>query len=92
MVTELTAMSNKVHNRPLYALFLDAKSCFDRVLHQSVIKSAYSAGTRGNVLNILNNRLGNRLSLIKFRDQVIGPINDKQGVEQGVCYLIGNLG
>ena len=67
-VTELIAFSNRVLNRPLYALFLDAKSCFDRVLRQSVIRSAYSIDTTGNVLNIFNNRLGNRPTLFKFRD------------------------
>ena len=33
-VTELIAYSNNVLKRPLYALFLDAKSCFDRVCLQ----------------------------------------------------------
>ena len=37
-VTELIAYSNNVLKRPLYALFLDAKSCFDRVRVQNVIK------------------------------------------------------
>ena len=36
-VTELIGYSNNVLNRPLYALFLDAKSCFDRVCAQNVI-------------------------------------------------------
>ena len=82
-VTELIELSNRALNRPLYAMFLDAKSCFDRVLRQSVIRSAYNVGTTGNVLNIINKRLGNRSTLLKFRDQVIGPIHDTKGVEQG---------
>ena len=37
----------------------------------------------GNVINILNYRLANRSYLVKFKGLAIGPIKDKQGVEQG---------
>ena len=83
-------------NRPLYALFLDAKSCFDRVRAQNVIKNAFRTGTANQSLNIINNRLTNRSSYIKFNTDVIGPINDTQGVEQGgllsdrLFRLVGN--
>ena len=95
-VTELIGYSNNVLNRPLYALFLDAKSCFDRVCAQNVIKNAYRTGISDQSLNIINNRLTNRSSYIKFNTDVIGPINDTQGVEQGgllsdrLFRLVGN--
>ena len=95
-VTELIAYSNIVLNRPLYALFLDAKSCFDRVRAQNVIKNAYRTGTSGYSLNLIDNRLTNRSSYIKFNNDVIGPIYDSQGVEQGgllsdrLFRLVGN--
>ena len=82
--------------RPLYALFLDAKSCFDRVRAQNVIKKAFCTGTANQSLYIINNRLTNRSSYIKFNTDVIGPINDTQGVEQGgllsdrLFRLVGN--
>lgn len=67
----------------MYSLFLDAKSCFGRVLVQNVINNALCAGITGNTLNVINNRLSYRSSYVKFKDAVIGPINDSQGVKQG---------
>ena len=46
-------------------------------------KNAFRTGTTSNSLNIINNRLTNRSSYIKYNNDVIGPINDTQGVEQG---------
>ena len=95
-VTELIGYSNNVLNRPLHAIFLDAKSCFDRFCAQNVIKNAFCTGTTGHSLNIINNRLTNRSSYIKYNNDVIGPINDTQGVEQGgllsdrLFRLVGN--
>ena len=56
----------------------------------------YRTGTSGYSLNMINNRLTNRSSYIKFNNDVIGPINDTQGVEQGgllsdrLFRLVGN--
>ena len=91
-ITELINMSLNIYNRPLYALFLDVKSCFDRVLPQSVIRSAYSVGSQGNILNLLNNRLTNRSSLIKFHEQIIGPIFTHRVSNRVAYYLIENSG
>ena len=94
--TELILYSNNVLKRPLYALFLDAKSCFDRVRVQNVIKNAYRTGTSDSSLNLISNRLSNRSSFIKFNNDVIGPIHDSLGVEQGgllsdrIFRLVGN--
>ena len=94
--TELILYSNNVLKRPLYALFLDAKSCFDRVRVQNVIKNAYRTGTSDSSLNLINNRLSNRSSFIKFNNDVIGPIYDSLGVKQGgllsdrLFRLVGN--
>ena len=50
---------------------------------QNAIKNALCVGTTGNALNIINNRLSCRSSYIKFIDEVIGPIMNSQGSEQG---------
>ena len=61
-----------------------------------MIENAFRTGTTGHSLNIINNRLTNRSSYIKFNNDVIGPINDTQGVEQGgllsdrLFRLVGN--
>ena len=56
---------------------------FYDVLRHNVIGNAFNVGTTGNFLNIINNRLSNRSLYIKYNNDVIGPINDTQGVEQG---------
>ena len=48
---------------PMYVLFLDAESAFDVVLKEFVIKNLFFAGTTGDTLSYLNNRLENRQTL-----------------------------
>ena len=42
-------------------------------------------GMKGNSLNFINNRLKNRLTYIDWNKEMMGPIYDKQGLEQGSC-------
>ena len=44
----------------LYCIFLDAKSAFDKILREFCIRSAYLAGSHGQGLIYLDNRLKNR--------------------------------
>lgn len=68
---------------PMYVLFLDAESAFDVVLKEFVIKNLFFAGTTGDTLSYLNNRLENRQTFLDWNGQVMGPINDERGLEQG---------
>ena len=83
MVSELSAFSLNVAKRPLYSLFLDAKACFDRVTRQDVIVNAFTTGTDLPALTIINNRLQNRNTILKYNDVLMGKIHDSVGVEQG---------
>jgi len=80
-----TTLRHALHtnNAPLFALFLDAKSCFDKILFESVIVEAYRTGTNDQALIHIRNRLQNRKTYCEFDTHLISPRNDKLGVEQG---------
>ena len=59
MVTEVIQHS-KDQKLPLYLLFLDAKSAFDRVVTEYLVRNLYLAGVDGDALLLMNNRLSNR--------------------------------
>ena len=91
MVSELSAFSLNVAKRPLYSLFLDAKACFDRVTRQDVIVNAFTIGTDLPALTLINNRLQNRNTILKYNDVLMGKIHDSVGVEQGASCQTGYL-
>ena len=61
-------------------LYLDAKSTFDRVLRQLLIRNLYFAGTMGEELLLLNSCLKFRQTFSEWDKQIMGPIKDKLGV------------
>ena len=69
--------------QPLYVLFLDAQSAFDKILRENVIIEAFKAGTVDQGLLYFNNRLGNRRTYCEWNKELAGPILDNMGVEQG---------
>ena len=64
---------------------LDAKSAFDKVLSEFVIKNAFMAGSRGQGLLYLADRLRNRKTYVEWDKCLMGHINDELGVKQGGC-------
>ena len=64
-------------------LLLDQQSCYDRVLIPSVINAAYFAGTCDDGLLYLDGRLTHRHTYLEWEGEVLGPIRDTLGVEQG---------
>ena len=83
LVTECIQHSLHHLKSPLYVLYLDAKSAFDVVMKELLIKNLYHSGTSGQALLYLNNRLGNRQTILDWDGQLMGPISDEQGLEQG---------
>ena len=69
----------------LYVLLLDAKSAFDKILPEFIIRNAFLAGSRGQGLLYLADRLSNRKTFVEWDKCLMGPILDKLGVEQGGC-------
>ena len=83
LVTELIQHSLNTLKEPAYFLFLDAKSAFDRVLPELLIRQLYLAGMDGNSTVLLNNRLVNRHTYLDWNRTLMGPIKDELGLEQG---------
>ena len=84
-VTEAISHSLHVNKDPVYVLLLDAMSAFDLVIIEHAIRSAWEAGTIDEGLLYLAKRLRNRLTFVEWERQVMGPIADTMGVEQGGC-------
>ena len=83
MVTELIQHSVNTLKEPAYFLFLDAKSAFDAVLPEILIRNMYSVGMDGNSTILINNRLTNRRTYLEWDRTLMGPIMDEVGLEQG---------
>ena len=65
---------------PAYLLFLDARSAFDRVLTEMLIRDMYVAGMDGSTTNFINNRLVNRHTYLDWDKTLMGPISDEFGL------------
>ena len=85
LLTEAIQESLHHLHLPLFLLFLDAKSAFDTVVIEFLVRNLYLSGMEGNSLIYTNNRLTNRLTFCDWNKEVMGPIHDKQGLEQGGC-------
>ena len=83
LLTETIQHSLFSLKKPVFALFLDAKSAFDVVLHQILVTNLYHSGTNGHSLLLIDNRLQSRNTFIEWDKQLMGPIKDQLGVEQG---------
>ena len=83
LLTEVIQHSACTLKEPAYLLFLDAKSAFDKVVPELLIRNLYLAGMDGNTTNFINHRLQNRLTYIDWDNNIMGPIEDEHGVEQG---------
>ena len=70
--------------QPIFILYLDAQSAFDVVLRELLVKNLFhNCNTAGHSLLYINNRLGSRRTFIDWDGQLMGPIIDEQGLEQG---------
>ena len=74
------SLSNK---KPTFVLLLDAKSAFDLVLRQILIRRLYLDTQPDQRILYWDHRLANRKTFCQWEDQLMGPINDELGVEQG---------
>ena len=83
LLTETILYSRHTSKKPLFALFLDAKSAFDRVVKEILVRNLFFSGTDDQRLIYLDQRLSNRTTYCDFDDQLMGPILDTRGLEQG---------
>ena len=83
LVTELVQHSVNTLKEPAFFLFLDAKSAFDRVLPELLIRQLYLSGMDGNTTILVDKRLVNRHTYLDWNRTLMGPIKDELGLEQG---------
>ena len=83
LVTEVIQHSLFILKKPLFLLLLDAQSAFDKILREICVRAAYLAGSDGQGLAYLDNRLKNRKTFVEWDKCLMGPIHDLLGVEQG---------
>ena len=83
LLTETIQYSINVAKKPVYAIFLDAKSAFDRVMKEVLVRNLFLAGTNDHKLLYLDQRLSSRKTYCEFDKTLMGPIHDTRGLEQG---------
>ena len=69
----------------LWVLLLDKQSAFDSVLKEHILAEAYTAAGyhADQSLLYMANRLATRRTFLQFSSNLMGPIHDQRGVEQG---------
>ena len=82
-MTETIQHSLYVLKQPVFVLYLDAESAFHFVLTELLVKDLFNCNTTGQCLLYLNNRFQSRQTVIDWGGQLLGPVNDEQGLEQG---------
>ena len=85
MLTECVQYSIYTLKKPLFALYLDAKSAFDVVQRILLVNSLYHVQSLDQSILYLDNRLANRETVVDWGGNLMGPIKDEQGLEQGGC-------
>ena len=83
LLTEVIQYSLYVLKLPVFILYLDARSAFDRVMRELLVRNLYHTGTTGEELLLINNRLENRKTVVEWDGTMMGPIHDQGGLEQG---------
>ena len=86
LITETIQYSLYTSKKPIFQLYLDARSAFDNVIIQYFIRNLYFSGTDDSSLLYINNRMTNRKTYCEWNKVVVGPINDEKGFEQGGGY------
>ena len=85
LVSESIQQSLFLHKQPIFLLFLDARSAFDNVFVKFLVRNLYNIGMDGNSLLYIKNRLSHRKTYLEWDKEILGPIDDEQGLEQGGC-------
>ena len=82
-LTEAITHSTKVLSKPVFVIYLDARSAFDLALKEFIINNIFHFGIRDQGLLLIDQRLANRRTVCEWNKILMGPIQDQCGVEQG---------
>ena len=70
-------------SKPLFVLLLDAKSAFDLVVREILVRRLFLDTTPDQRIRYWDLRLSNRVTFCLWDGKTMGPIHDQLGVEQG---------
>ena len=83
LLTEAINYSLYILQLPIFCLYLDARSAFDRLVREILMRRMFLDGTADHALVYFDQRLTNRKTIIEWDKELLSPIHDEQGVEQG---------
>ena len=84
LLSECIQFSRKCLKKPTFVLYLDAKSAFDVVRTEALLRKLYFLKQEpDNLLLHVDNRLSHRQTVLDWNSHLMGPINDELGLEQG---------
>ena len=83
LLTECVQYSLNVLKKPMYALYLDAKSAFDVVQRELLVKSLFQVQGADKSLLCIDKRLAGQKTVVEWARHLMGPIDDERGLEQG---------
>ena len=83
LLTECVQFSRFRLKKPLYVLYLDAKSAFDVVQKELLVRNLFSIHGPDKMILHVDNRLSFRETILDWNGNLMGPIYDQQGLEQG---------
>ena len=83
LLLTITIFNSILANLPIFVLLLDAKSAFDLVLRKILIRRLYLDTKPDQRILYWDHRLANRTTFCQWDGNLMGPIKDQRGVEQG---------
>ena len=79
-----TSIQDSINSsKPLFVLLLDAKSAFDLVLREIMIRRLFLDTAPDQRIRYWDLRLANRTTFCQWEGETMGPIQDQLGLEQG---------
>ena len=83
LLLTLSIQNSMNSSKPIFVLLLDAKSAFDLVVREILVRRLYLDTTPDQRICYWNLRLSNRVTFCLWDGKTMGPIHDQRGVEQG---------
>ena len=83
LIVEETIREYKDLRRPIYIAFLDAKSAFDVVSHDSLLRKLFHAGVEGVSWSLIHSLHAETESVVKWNGAYSDVFKVDQGVRQG---------
>ena len=83
LISEEYIRDRKDSKMPTYIAFLDAKSAFDMVSHQSLMRKLFHIGIEGNLWTLISSLHQDAKSAVKWQGQISEKFRVEQGVRQG---------